>query len=63
MYLLLRQGSSSGTKAVSLITVTEPGGVRAIVWLQARPINRSLNAAICLTIAVGVGVLIFAVAY
>jgi hypothetical protein len=38
-------------------------GVRAIVWLQGRPINRSLNVAVCLAIALGVGVVIFAAAY
>lgn len=39
------------------------GGVRAIVWLQGRPINRSLNAAVSLAIALGVGVVIFAAVY
>ncbi len=39
------------------------GGVRAIVWLQGRSINRALNAAVSLTIALGVGVLIFGAAY
>ncbi len=38
-------------------------GVRAIVWLQGRPINRSPNAAVSLAIALGVGVVIFAAAY
>ena len=38
-------------------------GVRAIVWLQGRPINRSLSAVLCLAIAIGVGAAIFGAAY
>ena len=39
------------------------GGVRAIVWLQGRPINRLLNTAASLTIALGIGIVIFLGAY
>lgn len=39
------------------------GGVRAIVWLQGCPINRLLNSAACLTIALGIGIVIFLGAY
>ncbi len=38
-------------------------GVRAIVWLQGRSINRTLNAAVSLAIALGVGVVIFGAVY
>jgi hypothetical protein len=39
------------------------GGVRSIVWLQGRPISRMLNTAASLTIALGIGIVIFLGAY
>jgi hypothetical protein len=49
----------AGLVAVGLVYV----GVRTIVWLQGRSINRSLNAAVSLAIALGVGAVIFGAAY